>query len=161
MAVTYWRPNSSTMENRVEFPRRSLLPGLKYLTAAALLLATAAAAGAEQVLCHYTYGGETKLLTALPVKSPYAVTSIRVGSYFLFRLVFQDKPAESAAIKVYTYVDRDEVPTLIHQASFPYPPPAGMTAPFGFSGLHFVYEPVRDSELQYWCRMTPSNEAAP
>ncbi|MDP2879743.1 MAG: hypothetical protein Q8N74_09510 [Sulfuricella sp.] len=141
----------------MEFPLHS---GLKYSAiAAVLLLATAHAASAEQVVCHYTYGGETQLLAALPVKSPYAVTGIRVGSYFLFRLVFQDEPAESAAIKVYTYVDRDEVPTLIHQASFPYPPAANAATSYGFSGLHFVYEPVRDSELQYWCRMAPYKEA--
>jgi hypothetical protein len=126
---------------------------------AALLLAAASAVGAEKVVCHYTYGGETKLLAALPVKSPYAVTSIRVGSYFLFRLVFQNEPAESASIKVYTYVDRDEGAALIHQASFPYPPAVNAASPYGFSGLHFVYEPVRDSELQYWCGMEADSEA--
>lgn len=126
---------------------------------AAVLLAATTAAAAAQVVCHYTYGGETKLLAALPVKSPYAVTGIRVGSYFLFRLVFQDAPAESASVKVYTYVDRDDVPTLIHQVSFPYPPVNNPASPYGFSGLHFVYEPVRDSELQYWCRMAADSEA--
>jgi len=139
----------------VEFP---LYSGLKYSAIAAVLwLATAPAASAEQVVCHYTYGGETKLLAALPVKSPYAVTGIRVGSYFRFRLVFQNEPAGLAAIKVYTYVDRDEGATLIHQASFPYHPAVNAAAHYGFSGLHFVYEPVRDSELQYWCRMETSN----
>ena len=111
----------------------------------------AAVASAEQVTCHYTYGGETKVITALPVKSPYGVTGTRVGSYFLFRIVFQNEPAESASIKIYTYVDRDEGPALIHLAYFPYPPNNPAAAPYGFSGLHFVYEPVRDSELQYWC----------
>ena len=143
----------------MEFPFRCRLSGLKCSAIAAVLLATTPAAATEKVVCHYTYGGETQLLGALPVKSPYAVTSIRVGSYFLFRLVFQDAPAESAAIKVYTYVNRDEGPTLIHQASFPYPPANNAASPYGFSGLHFVYEPVRDSELQYWCRMAPNNEA--
>lgn len=127
--------------------------GLTPVIAALLILLASPVAGAEKVVCHYTYGGETRLLEALPVKSPYAVTGIRVGSYFQFRLVFQSEPAELASIKVYTYVDRDEGSTLIHQASFPYPPTNGAAAPYGFSGLHFVYEPVRDSELQYWCRM--------
>lgn len=116
------------------------------------MLAAAPATGAEQVVCHYTYGGETKALAAHPVQSPYAAKGIKVGSYFLLRLVFQNEPAGLAAIKIYTYVDRDEGPTLIHQASFPYPP-LGNASPYGFSGLQSVYEPVRDSELQYWCEM--------
>ncbi|MEN6586349.1 MAG: hypothetical protein ABFE02_09945 [Sulfuricella sp.] len=105
------------------------------------------------MLCHYAYGGETKILSAHPVQSPYGVKGIKVGSYFQLRLVFQDQPANLAAIKIYTYVDRDEGPTLIHQASFPYPPPGNSASRYGFSGLQSVYEPVRDSELQYWCEM--------
>lgn len=126
--------------------------------AAILLLAGTSTARAEKVACHYTYGGESRLLTALPVASPYAVTGTRVGSYFLLRIVFQTEPAESASIKIYTYVDRDEGAALIHQASFPYPPPTQPASPYGFSGLHFVYEPVRDSELQYWCDMQANSE---
>lgn len=127
--------------------------------AALLLLVGAAVASAEKVTCHYTYGGETKAITALPAKSPYTVTGARVGSYFLFRIVFQNEPAESASIKIYTYVDRDEGPALIHLANFPYPPNNSAATPYGFSGLHSVYEPVRDSELQYWCDMQAESVA--
>ncbi|MFA7317141.1 MAG: hypothetical protein WC029_06195 [Sulfuricella sp.] len=123
-----------------------------------LLLILIPAAQAEQVVCHYTYGGESRVLAAHPVKSPYAEKGIKVGSYFQFRLIFQTEPADQAAIKVYTYVERDEGPALIHQATFPYPPPGKAASPHGFSGLHFVYEPVRDSELQYWCDMSATNE---
>lgn len=123
--------------------------------AAALLLASLPVAGAGQVVCHYTYGGETKTLAVHPAASPYAEKGVKVGSYFQFRPVFQSEPA---ALKVYTYVDRDESPALIHQATFPYPPAGIATGPHGFTGLHFVYEPVRDSELQYWCDMSAANE---
>lgn len=115
------------------------------------LLTTSALAG--QVVCHYTYGGETKRLVALPVASPYAVKGIEVGSYFHFRVVFQTEPADLASVKVYTYADRDEGPVLIHQATYPYPPSGGRAAPYGFSGLHSVHEPTRDGELQYWCQL--------
>lgn len=122
------------------------------------LLGTSAAY-AEQVLCHYTYGGETRELVALPVSSPYAVKAIDVGSVFHFRVVFQDTPADIAAIKIYTYADRDDGPLLIHQATFPYPPASRRAAPYGFSGLHSVHEPVRDGELQYWCQLTSAQHA--
>ncbi|MBU0593037.1 MAG: hypothetical protein KKH74_04775 [Gammaproteobacteria bacterium] len=123
-----------------------------------MLLASISTVNAEQVVCHYTYGGETQVLAAQPAKSPYAEKGIKVGSYFQFRLVFQNEPANMAAIKIYTYVDRDEGPTLIHQANFPYLPQRHVANPYGFTGLHFVYEPVRDSELQYWCEMKSTNE---
>lgn len=126
---------------------------LLFAAAAVLTASPAVATVADKVACYYTYGGETKTLTAFPVDSPYSVGDIAVGSYFRFRLVFQDQPIEMAAIKVYTYADRDEGPVLIHQASFPYPPAIEASSPYGFSGLHFIYEPVRDGELQYWCRM--------
>ena len=119
-------------------------------------------AGVEQVVCHYTYGGENRTHTALPLSSgasPYAVKAIDIGSFFHFRIVFEDRPAASAAIKIYTYADRDDGPLLIHQATFAYPPAMRAGARFGrygFSGLHFVYEPMRDGELQYWCELAPA-----
>ena len=128
------------------------------LAAALLAVFAALPAAAEQVLCHYTYGGETKTLAAAPVASPYAVKAIDIGSFFHFRVVFQQQPADLALIKVYTYADRDDGPLLIHQATFPYPPPH-RGAHYGFSGLHSVHEPVRDGELQYWCELAPATRA--
>jgi hypothetical protein len=117
-------------------------------------------AHAEQVVCHYTYGGETKQLVALPVSSPYAVKGIAIGSFFQFRVVFQKRPADLASVKVYTYADLDAGPVLIHQATYPYPPVSRSAARYGFSGLHFVHEPMRDGELQYWCELKKSASSA-
>ncbi|MDA0191724.1 MAG: hypothetical protein OSW77_15820 [Proteobacteria bacterium] len=135
-----------------------ILPSLCLLPA--LLCAFGAApAWAAAVACHVTYGGETHTLPARPVSSPYPVRGVAIGSYFHFRPVLQDAPAEHAALKVYTYADRDDGPVLIHQATFPYPPAPGGRAPYGFSGLHHVYEPLRDGELQYWCEMAAEAKA--
>jgi len=118
-------------------------------------LACHAATPQEAVLCHYTYGGEERTLSAQPVNSPYGVEPIAVGSYFQLRVVFQNKPADVAGIHIYTYADREPTLVLIHQASFPYPPRAQRgqpkSLPFGFTGRQTVFEPVRDGELQYWC----------
>ncbi len=112
----------------------------------------------EAVLCHATYGGETRTLTALPVRSPYTVEPMSLGSYFQLRVVFQKQPADVAGIKIYTYADREPSPVIIHQASYPYPPTAqgkrgqkGRGLPYGFTGQQIVYEPIRDGELEYWC----------
>ena len=115
---------------------------------------------AETVSCHYSYGGETKIHEAHATTNPYDIGSIQIGSYFQFRVVFEEKPSSIAAIKVYTYADRDDGPVLIHQATYPYPPHAAFGSQYGFSGYQTVYEPVRDGELQYWCEMTGSQSFA-
>lgn len=130
--------------------RRILIGALLWST-----LASHAATAQEAVLCHYTYGGEERTLRSTPVDSPYGVEPIVVGSYFQLRVVFQNKPADVAGIHIYTYADREPMPVLIHQASFPYPPRAQRghpkSLPLGFTGRQTVFEPVRDGELQYWC----------
>lgn len=118
-----------------------------------LLSAMMNLASAEEVACHYTYGGEEKVAIARPVDLPYTVPMIQVGSYFQFRVVFHKQPADLASIKVYTYADRDEGSVPLHQATYAYPPDSAATGKHGFTGLHFVYEPVRDGELQYWCEL--------
>jgi hypothetical protein len=117
-----------------------------------------AANASESVLCHATYGGETRTLKATPVSSSYAVEPMSLGSYFQLRVVFQKQPADVAGIKIYTYADREPSPVIIHQASYPYPPRTqghngqkGRGTPFGFTGQQIVYEPIRDGELEYWC----------
>jgi hypothetical protein len=124
---------------------------IKQLITSTLLLALSGTALAESVVCHVNYGGTTQLVEALPVSSPYRVSPVAIGSYFLFRVVFQKEPADLANIKLYTYADRDSGPVIIHQASYAYPV-QNLTVN-GFSGLNFVYEPVRDGELQYWCEI--------
>jgi hypothetical protein len=125
--------------------------------AAALACASVALAAPKTsaVLCHYTYGGEEKTLRVTPVASPYPVEPIAVGSYFLFKVVLKVEPADLAGIKIYVYADREPVPVPIQQVNFPYPPRAQATPSYGFTGRHWVYEPVRDGEMQYWCEIEP------
>ena len=107
------------------------------------------AAAAEHVVCHVTYGGETQSLRAEAVTRPYAVAPVSIGSYFLFRIVFEREPAKLAAVKLYTYAARDEGAVAIHVAEFPYP--VAVRSRYGFTGMQHVYEPLRDGELEYWC----------
>lgn len=129
---------------------------MKYGLFALLLIHAGLAHAGEQLACHYTYGGETQTVFAKPGVSPYEVAPVTVGSYFLFRVVFESQPKELAAAKIYTYVDLSTGPALIHQASYPYPAATSSKGQYGFTGMQSVYEPVRDSELQYWCEMVKS-----
>ena len=119
-----------------------------------LTLLAAGPVFATQTVCHYDYGGESKVLTAKPVSSPYEVPVVQVGSYFQLRVVLQLQPRDQASIKIYVYADTDDGAAPLHQATYPYPPPQARGR-YGFTGLHFVYEPKRDGELQYWCEVRP------
>lgn len=120
--------------------------------AALLLLCVAqTAVAAPQLACHYSYGGETKTLL-LPrltsVANAYAARPVAIGTYFLFRPVFE--PGE---VKLYTYVDAPDGPALIHQANYAWPAATRSRGRAGFTGEQHVYEPIRDSELSYWCEL--------
>ncbi len=123
----------------------------RFWLAAIIAAAPAMPALAATVACHVTYGGETRVISAAATTQPLAVAPVPIGSYFLFRIVFRQEPADLANIRLTTYADRDEGPTIIHQATWPYPPPPATV--HGFTGRNSVYEPVRDGELQYWCEM--------
>ncbi len=120
------------------------------MCAAAGLLTTPVQA-ADEVRCHVSYGGETQLLRASAVASPYNVAPVSVGSYFLFRIVFERASDRAGAVKLYTYADRDDAAVPIHVAEFPLPLARG--GRFGFTGMQRVYEPVREGELEYWCEL--------
>jgi hypothetical protein len=100
---------------------------------------------AETAVCHLTYGGETRLVAAGPTTTPYLIPTVQVGSFFLFKLVFE----QGISLKTYVYADRDEGPQPLHQAIYDYP--ASRHGEWGVTGRHLVYEPVRDGELEYWC----------
>lgn len=129
-------------------PRRILL---------AFLLLLPCAACAQEVACHYEYGGAPKVLVARPVVSPYTVPTVEVGSHLKFRVVFQTEPRDQASIKLYAYAANDDGATLVHQATYPYPLPktVGAKSRYGFTGLHSAFEPALGAELQYWCELRP------
>jgi hypothetical protein len=114
---------------------------------AALLLACGCVQ-AQTATCHVDYGGETRRIAARPTDRPYEVPTTQIGSYFLFKLVFENE----TAIKTYVYADRDAGPAPLHQGSFSWP--TRNVGAHGFTGLHFVYEPLRDGELRYWCELS-------
>jgi hypothetical protein len=133
---------------------------LFWLALAGLVVsASAGAAPLPDVVCHVSYGGETQHLSVKPTRDPYAVAPVAVGSYFLFRVVFEHPARALPGIKIYTYADRDSDAMLIHVAHFPYPPVAGKR--FGFTGEQVVYEPMRDGELHYWCELKRMGKKSP
>jgi hypothetical protein len=141
---------------------RRLFTRLKYVGAvppASTLVALALGfvstpALAESVVCHVSYGGETKQILASPAVDPHTVKPLKFGSYFLFRLVVQTPPSPLPSTRIFVYSDSDEGPVPIHIAEHPFPQSRTQKKP-GFTGWQSVYEPMRDGELQYWCARQP------
>lgn len=118
------------------------------------LFACAAQAQADSVRCHIVYGGEDFTVDAAPTTTSYRVAGRKIGRYFEFRAVYVPDGTPAAAINLYVsgVATGDAVP--IQQLKFRPPFPANGTD-HGFTGLHFVYEPTKGSELQYWCERLP------
>ncbi|MDE2440470.1 MAG: hypothetical protein KGP14_05560 [Betaproteobacteria bacterium] len=119
--------------------------------AVALALSVSAPALAETVACHLNYGGETQIIESAPLATPYTGAPTAIGSFFLFRVVFVPEPSDLARINLYTHAELGEVPIPLQHASYPYP--VRNHGRYGFTGLQRVYEPKRESELQYWCEI--------
>ena len=64
--------------------------------AALIAAALALPAHAANVACHLTYGGETRVVSARPTAAPETIAPVAIGSYFLFRIVFRQEPADLA-----------------------------------------------------------------
>lgn len=120
-------------------------------TAAALALAASSVVRADSVACHLNYGGETQVIESVSLASPYTGTPTAIGSFFLFRIVFVREPADLARINLYVHAALGEAPNPVQHASYPYP--VSNHGRYGFTGQQRVYEPDRESELQYWCEM--------
>lgn len=110
----------------------------------------AANAHADSVRCHIIYGGENFTVDAAPTSTPYQVPAQKIGRYFDFKASYVAAPERAAAINLYVYALASGEPVLIHQAKHRPPFIVGGSR-YGFTGLHFVYEPSKGSELQYWC----------
>lgn len=125
--------------------------------AAFAAFAARTALAAPVLACELHYGGEVQTLRAPPTTTPYQVKPVAIGSYFLFRVVFETRP--EAGIVLTTFADHEDGPVPIHVAHHPYPPSRG--GRYGFTGEQFVYEPMRDGELRYWCRLETGAAAPP
>jgi hypothetical protein len=127
--------------------------GNKPKALSALLLLYAGTVHAT-VRCHIIYGGENFTVEAVPTANAYRVPVTPIGRYFAFRATQVDTPARVAAINTYTYSVVSGEPVLLHQAKHR-PPFIQGGSRYGFTGLNFVYEPSKASELEYWCEQLP------
>ena len=130
----------------------------KVMLAASIVVSAAMATPslADTATCHIIYGGENFTVSAQPTGDPYAVRGEKIGRYFEVKVSYVTQPADLAALSVYVYATSSGESVLIHQAKYR-ADVQNAPGPWGFTGFHYVYEPSKSSEIQYWCekRATP------
>jgi hypothetical protein len=108
---------------------------------------------ADSATCHVIYGGENFSVSAQPTSDPYSVRGEKIGRYFEVKVAYVAAPADLAALSIYVYATSSGESVLIHQAKYP-ADVKNSAGSWGFTGLNYVYEPSKSSELQYWCEKT-------
>lgn len=126
---------------------------LRKVTLAAFAMIAGSAfveAGNDVATCHIIYGGENFTVSAQPASDPYSVRGEKIGRYFEFKVSYITQPAEFSALSIYVYAVSTGDSVLVHQAKYP-ADVRNAPGSWGFTGFHYVYEPSKSSELQYWC----------
>jgi len=101
--------------------------------------------------CTCTYADEPVIVDVAPSADPYHVVAVPVGRRFAFRAVWlKEAGREVLELVAYHATKAGDVPLTQVTYRAPFPPVAA-EAPFGFTGLHRVYEPDLGSELTFWC----------
>jgi len=124
-------------------------------TAGFLLIAffVASSAAAKPVLtCQVSYAGTTHQVMAQPVRDPYPVPSVDIGGRFRFKAVVVGSAQAVDRILLYTYLDVNPQPVLVHQAKY-FPPFQTAGTPVPFTGVQYVYGGPQERELMYSCSL--------
>ena len=127
------------------------LPMRAVLSLWVALLCTAAAAE-PKLTCQVTYAGATQTVVARPVADPYPVPSVDVLGRFRFKAVMVGHATRVDRILLYTYLDADPHPVLLHQAKY-LPPYPSSAQPWPITGQQYVYGGQQERELMYSCTL--------
>lgn len=129
------------------------VPGVFVLCWAAALGGNAALAQAPvQLVCGVTYAGSTQRVVVGPVADPYTAPSVDIAGRFLFKPLLVGRAQQIDRIVIYTYLDAQPHPVLIHQAKY-LPPFPRTPQPWPLTGQHYLYGGPQERELQYSCTL--------
>jgi hypothetical protein len=116
------------------------------------VLLCAQAAAEPKLTCLVTYAGTMHTVVAHPVADPYPVPSVDIAGRFKFKAVMVGDAARLDRIVLYTYLNADPHPVLVHQAKY-LPPFPRSVQPWPLTGQHHVYGGAQERELMYSCTL--------
>lgn len=105
-----------------------------------------------KLTCQVTYAGATHTVVARPVADPYPVPSVDIAGRFQFKAVMVGDAARVDRVVLYTYLDAQPHPVLVHQAKY-LPPYPRSVQPWPITGQQYVYGGPQERELMYSCTL--------
>ena len=104
--------------------------------------------------CEINQGGESYIAEFFPTSDPYTVAAKDIGGRFRLKVVMMQKEQVIEYIKIYTYYQEQSPPVLLHVAKYTPPFRQNQTSFAGLTGVHFIYSPGLERELQYGCALS-------
>jgi hypothetical protein len=128
--------------------------GLVWRIFVAIWLPATVFAAPPLLRCEINQGGESYIAEFFPTSDPYTVVAKDIGERFRLKVVMMQKEQLIEYIKIYTYYQEQHPPVLLHVAK--YIPPFRQNQPSfaGLTGVHFIYSPGLERELQYGCALS-------
>lgn len=103
--------------------------------------------------CEIKQADSVRVLDFKPVSDPYKVAAIDIEGRFRFKAVVIGDARQVEYIKLYVYDQVKRQPVLLHQVSYLAPVATSGAVPSALTGVHYVYSPQLERELQYSCAL--------
>lgn len=148
------------------FPRKTAAPRPRFSPRArftfsiiplALCMLIPESQAAPLLRCHVDQGGTSHIVDANSVADPYVVKPISINERFRFKAVMVGESQRIEYVKIYVYSVGEQQAVLLHQVSFLSPVPGKDAQMTPLTGIHRVYAPGLERELQYRCNLMETN----
>ena len=132
---------------------KRLRHGIALLAAMAVGAWPAMAVAAPRLRCQISQGGDVRQLEFAPASNPYSARAVDISEHFRFKAVVIGDDGGIDSIALYAYYRSPRQAVLLHQAKYLAPVPQRAPAPAALTGLHYLYAPGLERELQYGCAL--------
>lgn len=107
--------------------------------------------------CKIEQSGVTFMVESSPRLDPYGVAAVAINKNFRFKAVVIGNEKKVDYVKIYAYDMGDRQAILMHEAKYLAPlvqtAQSAELAPFQLTGMHYLYSPSLNREMQYGCSL--------
>lgn len=143
-----------------EIHRKRSTVFLLVLAFTAITLIPQSTYAAPLLRCKIEQSGATFLVESSPRLDPYGVAAVAINKNFRFKAVVIGNQEKVDYVKIYAYDMGKRQAILLHEAKYLAPlaqtAQAAELAPFQLTGMHYLYSPDLNREMQYGCSLIES-----
>lgn len=103
--------------------------------------------------CEVTQGGGTQIVDFVPGTDPYSVEPRDINGKFRFKALVIENEEDIEYIKIYTYYREQHQVVLLHEVRYMPPFEPDQSSFAALTGVHYLYSPSLEQELQYGCAL--------